>query len=211
MAPPFRISELDFNSIRQNLKNYLRQQAEFSDFDFDGSGLSVLLDILAYNTHYMGYYLNMVGNEMFLDTAQIRSSVLSHAKLTNYVPRSRTAPTAIVDVVVTPPPGDTETALVLPPYSKFVSEPIDGVNYMFSTIDSYITSKSGGKFTFNNVEIRQGETANLYYTVTNGNRIFVLPSEARANNTSPSSRVSVIGFSINRCLPSFMATRAISK
>jgi len=176
MAPPFRISELDFNSIRQNLKNYLRQQAEFSDFDFDGSGLSVLLDILAYNTHYMGYYLNMVGNEMFLDTAQIRSSVLSHAKLTNYIPRSRTAPTAIVDVVVTPPAGDTETALVLPPYSKFVSEPIDGVNYMFSTVDSYITSKSGGKFTFNNVEIRQGETANLYYTVTNGNRIFVLPS-----------------------------------
>jgi len=75
-----RITELDFNSIRENLKNFLRSQTEFQDFDFDGSGMSVLIDILAYNTHYMGYYLNMVGNEMFLDTAQIRASVLSHAK-----------------------------------------------------------------------------------------------------------------------------------
>jgi hypothetical protein len=65
MAGAIRISELDFNSIRENLKNYLNSQAEFTDYDFDGSGLSVLLDILAYNTHYNAYYLNMIGNEMF--------------------------------------------------------------------------------------------------------------------------------------------------
>ena len=71
-----RVTELDFLSIRDNLKTFLRSQTEFQDFDFEGSGMAVLLDILAYNTHYMGYYLNMVGNEMFLDTAQLRASVL---------------------------------------------------------------------------------------------------------------------------------------
>lgn len=176
MSTPFRISELDFNSIRENIKTYLKSQSEFTDFDFDGSGLSVLIDILAYNTHYMGYYLNMVGNEMFLDTAQLRSSVLSHAKLTNYVPRSKTGSTAVVQVEVTPPDGDTESSLVLPKYSRFVSESIDGVNYVFSTTDSYIVSKADGKFTFNNVAIKQGETANIYYTVVDGNRKFPLPS-----------------------------------
>ena len=89
-----RISELDFESIRTNLKNYLKSQSEFTDYDFEGSGMSALADIIAYNTHYMGYYLNMVGNEAFLDTAQIRQSVISHAKHTNYLPNSQTAATA---------------------------------------------------------------------------------------------------------------------
>lgn len=176
MAGAIRISELDFNSIRENLKNYLKSQSEFTDYDFDGSGLSILLDILAYNTHYNAYYLNMIGNEMFLDTAQIRNSVLSLAKLTNYVPRSRTGAVATVDVVVTPPDGDNESVIVMPQFTRFVSEPIDGVNYIFSTTQSYIAGKSAGKFTFNNIEIKQGETSNLYYTVSNSNRRFALPS-----------------------------------
>lgn len=176
MTGALRISELDFNTIRENLKNYLRSQSEFSDYDFDGSGLSVLIDILAYNTHYMGYYLNMIGNEMFLDTAQIRNSVLSLAKLTNYIPRSKTGAVSTINVVVTPPVGDTETALVLPKFTRFISEPIDGINYTFSTTETYIVSKSGGKFTFNNVSIKQGETSNLFYTVSNSNRRFLLPS-----------------------------------
>lgn len=176
MAGAIRISELDFNSIRENLKNYLNSQSEFTDYDFDGSGLSIMLDILAYNTHYNAYYLNMIGNEMFLDTAQIRNSVLSLAKLTNYVPRSRLGAVATVNIVVTPPGGDTETALVLPQFARFVSEPIDGINYIFSTTESAIASKISNKFTFNNIEIKQGETSNLYYTVSNSNRRYSLPS-----------------------------------
>ena len=74
------LSELDFDSIKQNLKDYLKQQSEFTDYDFEGSGLSVLLDVLAYNTHYNAYYLNMVANESFLDTAILRESVISHKK-----------------------------------------------------------------------------------------------------------------------------------
>ena len=83
-----RVAELDFNSIRNNLKTYLSSQSEFTDYNFEGSGLSVLLDILAYNTYYNSYYLNMVANEAFLDTAQIRQNILSQAKLINYVPTS---------------------------------------------------------------------------------------------------------------------------
>ena len=83
-----QITDLDFDQIKNNLKSYLQQQSEFSDYDFEGSGLSVLLDILAYNTHYNAYYLNMVANEAFLDTAVLRDSVVSHAKTLNYVPYS---------------------------------------------------------------------------------------------------------------------------
>ena len=78
-----RVADLDFFSIRNNLKNYLRSQTEFTDYDFEGSGMSVLLDVLAYNTYYNGFYLNMAANEAFLDTAQLRQSVLSHAKAIN--------------------------------------------------------------------------------------------------------------------------------
>ena len=80
MADQLKVTELDFDQIKTNLKNFLRSQNEFTDYDFDGSGLSVLLDVLAYNTHYNAYYLNMIANESFLDTALLRNSVVSHAK-----------------------------------------------------------------------------------------------------------------------------------
>jgi len=95
-----RIAELDFDAIKTNLKNYLRSQSQFTDYDFEGSSLNILLDILSYNTHYMAYYLNMVGNEMFLDSALLRNSIVSHAKHLNYVPTSTRASTAVVNIVV---------------------------------------------------------------------------------------------------------------
>ena len=88
MADRLRVTELDFDTIKNNLKTFLSQQSQFTDYDFEGSGLNVLLDILAYNTHYNAYYMNMVANESFLDTALLRSSAVSHAKLLNYIPYS---------------------------------------------------------------------------------------------------------------------------
>jgi hypothetical protein len=88
MTERLRVTELDFDQIKQNLKAYLQSQSEFTDYDFDGSGLNILLDILAYNTHYNAYYVNMVANEAFLDTALLRDSVISHAKVLGYVPYS---------------------------------------------------------------------------------------------------------------------------
>ena len=100
MTDRLRVTELDFDQIKQNLKTFLQSQSEFTDYDFEGSGLNVLLDILAYNTHYNAYYINMVANEAFLDTALLRDSVISHAKVLGYVPYSRKSPRATLNFTV---------------------------------------------------------------------------------------------------------------
>ena len=176
-----RITELDFLSIKENLKQYLRSQSEFQDFDFEGSGMSVLLDVLAYNTHYMGYYLNMVGNEMFLDSAQLRNSIISHAKLMNYVPGSRQGALSRININVTP--SNTEDAntnsLTLEKYTRLLGQDIDGVNYPFVTLYSNTVSKTGQSFVFSNVYVKQGEVSTLQYLIdaTNTNRRFAIPSQ----------------------------------
>ena len=175
-----RVSELDFGSIKENLKNYLRNQAEFQDFDFEGSGMSVLLDILAYNTHYMGYYLNMVANEMFLDTAQLRNSVLSHAKALGYVPTSRQGAQAKISILVTPSnvEDDVTNVLTLDKYTKFFGADINGINHNFVAVNSNTVSKVGGTFTFSNVFVKQGEVVTQQYLMesTNTSRRFKIPS-----------------------------------
>jgi hypothetical protein len=176
-----RVTELDFDTIKNNLKNYLKSQSEFQDFDFDGSGMSVLLDILAYNTHYMGFYLNMIGNEMFLDTSQIRSSILSHAKAINYIPTSKQGSQSLLNILVTP--SDTEStsvnSLTIDRYTKFLGQDIDGVNYPFVATSSNTVLKSGSTFSFSNVNIKQGEVITLQYemTPTNTYRRFEIPSQ----------------------------------
>ena len=81
-----KITDLEFDTVKNNLKTFLKAQTQFQDYDFDGSGMSVLVDILAYNTHYMGYYANMLGNEMFLDSSSLRESVVSHSHLLVHLP-----------------------------------------------------------------------------------------------------------------------------
>ena len=176
-----RITELDFLTIKENLKNFLRSQNEFQDFDFEGAGLSVLLEILAYNTHYMGFYLNMVGNESFLDSAQLRNSIISHAKLMNYVPGSKQGALSRININVTP--SNTEDAntnsLTLEKYTRLLGRDMDGVNYPFVTLYSNTVSKSGQSFNFSNVYVKQGEVVTLQYLVDPGNinRSFEIPSQ----------------------------------
>lgn len=184
MAPlsntALRVTELDFDGIKNNLKNFLRNQSEFQDFDFDGSGMSILLDVLAYNTHYMSYYMNMIGNEMFLDTAQLRSSVLSHAKLTNYIPESRKGAQAILDIKITPSATEDQdkNIITLNKYTRLLGRDIDGTNYPFVTIYSNTSAKSSGYFSFNNVHIRQGDVVTRQFLMESGNnkRRFAIPS-----------------------------------
>ena len=175
-----RVSELDFDSIKNNLKNYLRSQSEFQDFDFEGSGMSVLLDILSYNTHYMGYYLNMAANEMFLDTAQLRASVLSHAKMINYIPTSRRSAKAVINVQVTPSPAEDQLSnfLTIEKYKKFVGSDVDGHNYTFVALTSNVATKSANTFIFSNVAIGQGDVVTRQYIMnpSNTKRNFVIPS-----------------------------------
>ena len=110
-ASKLQISELDFDTIKSNLKNFLSDQNEFSDHNFDGSAMSILLDVLSYNTHYNAFYLNMIANEMFLDTASIRNSVVSRAKHLGYTPKSVLGAKAYVNIGVVP--ADTPSTIVL--------------------------------------------------------------------------------------------------
>lgn len=177
-----RVTELDFLSIRENLKEFLRSQDEFQDYDFEGAGMSVLLDILAYNTHYMGYYLNQVGNEMFLDTAQLRSSVVSLAKLVGYTPGSPQGALSKINIKVTPSNSEDQshTQIVLARYTKLLGQDIDGVNHPFVTLNANTASIGiDGSFNFSNVMIKQGEvvTRQRVMDVSNQSRSFIIPSE----------------------------------
>jgi hypothetical protein len=175
-----KVAELDFDTIKTNLKSYLKSQSEFSDYNFEGSGMSVLLDILAYNTHYMGYYLNMVSNEMFIDTALTRGSVVSHAKLLGYTPRSRVASRAALNLTITPVAGDANSSIAIPRFTRFVSETKEGVNYIFTNPSSRIVTKNvtTGLFVAENLEIKEGQPVSFTFTYnsqTNPRQVFELP------------------------------------
>lgn len=157
-----QITELDFNNIKNNLKTFLQSQDTLKDYNYDGSALSILLDVLAYNTQYNAYYLNMVANEMFLDTALVRNSVVSHSKLLGYVPKSAIAPQAIVDLTMY---QVTDATLVLPKYTNFLSEAIDGINYNFVTTDATTVSVVNNQALFGNTVIKQGTVASSSYLV----------------------------------------------
>jgi hypothetical protein len=178
MADRLNVSELDFDQIKTNLKNFLKQQSEFQDYDFEGSGLSVLLDILAYNTHYNSYYLNMIANESFLDSSSLRTSVISHAKKLGYTPRSVRAPRAIVNITIQTN-NSTPASLTIPRGYQFFSTQIDGVSYKFVTLESYTEDKTGNNFVFTNVPIYQGEFVSYSFTnsySSNPKQLFTLPS-----------------------------------
>jgi len=154
------ITDLDFDTIKDNLKTYLKGQSEFTDYNFEGSGLSVLLDTLAYNTHYNAFMANMAANEMFLDTAVKRNSVISHAKAMGYTPVSVKAPAATVDVTV----NDANTAsLTLYAGHVFVAS-AGGVSYQFVNIAD-TTIQASDTYTFSGLKLYEGTWTETKYTV----------------------------------------------
>jgi hypothetical protein len=130
------VDGLEFYEIKNNLKRFLSSQDKFKDYNFEGSGLSILLDLLAYNTHYINYYSNMVANEMFLDTATVRDSVVSHSKLLGYTPTSNKGARAQVSVTVSADGDGGVASEFLPRYSTFLATG-GGVSFSFRTIDTY--------------------------------------------------------------------------
>jgi len=169
------VSELNFDDIKTSLKTYLRSQTEFSDYDFDSSTLSILLDVLAYNTYHNSFYLNMVGNEMFLDSAQLRNSVVSRAKMLNYVPRSARGATAALSAVITP--DDNPTGVTVPANTQFTST-IDGIEYTFVTSGATTMSpQDNGTFT-GTLNIVEGTPLQHRFTVSTANPVrYILPNE----------------------------------
>ena len=182
------VTELDFAQIKNNLKNFLRDQSEFTDFDFEASGMSTLLDVLAYNTHYMAYYNNMIANEMFLDTAILRDSVVSHAKMLGYTPVSAVAPRATINLQIIRPAGDTTASLTLPRFTRFQSTPLNGVSYTFVNTEAKSTNydPTCNRFCFDDLYIYQGQplTYTFTYNATNNpTASFELPDAGIDTNT----------------------------
>ena len=173
-----RISELDFDQIKTNLKTFLKTQSEFTDYDFEGSGLSTLLDVLAYNTHYNAYLANMVVNEMFLDSAVKRSSAVSIAKHLGYTPVSTRGSVANLDIIVTNP-TNLPASLTMDRYTPFTST-VDGVAYTFLTIEAKTALRVGTTYTFSDVDVTEGTLLNYSYVVsdTTPNSKYEIPNAA---------------------------------
>jgi hypothetical protein len=176
------IAELDFDTIKTNLKDYFGSQTEFTDHNFEGSAISVLLDILAYNTHYNAYYLNMLASESFLDSAQLRDSVVAKASMLGYTPRSVRGSQAYVDITITP--GDAPASITIDKDTQFTST-VNGTTYTFATANSTVVTPISGNYIAENVLIRQGVPLTFKYTVDTANteQRFLLPNANTDTNT----------------------------
>lgn len=207
-----RVADLDFNSIRNNLKTYLNSQSEFTDYNFEGSGLAVLLDILAYNTYYNSFYLNMVASEAFLDTAQVRQNILSQAKLINYVPASAHGSEAMVNIRVTPTTTENQTLnyIVLDKYTRLLGADIEGKTYPFVTVNSNTAYKSGNSFYYANVWVKQGEaiTQQFLMGANNTTAKFEIPS---ANVDTSTLTISVQESSSNSYTEEYQLSKDITE
>lgn len=160
MASSKPITELDFATIKEALKTFLQSQNQFSDYDFDSSTMSVILDVLAYNTFINNFYTSMAISEMFLDTSQLRSSIMSHAKELNYLPRSYRS--AIGKINLTFSPEDEPVSISIPKYTKFTSS-IDGSSYTFSTNEAYTVHANSGVYSITGVSLYEGIIEKEYY------------------------------------------------
>ncbi len=168
------VSELDFNLIKTNLKTFLQSQTAFQDYDFEGSGLSVLLDVLSYNTHYMGFLANMATNELYLDSADIRNNIVSLAKMLGYTPNSPRAPRASINIVVNNGSG---TSITMSKGTTF-STTIEETSYQYINNEDITSIPKDGVYTFSDVTLYEGTLVRFKYTVdsTDVDQKFIIPT-----------------------------------
>jgi len=169
------LSQLDFDSYKGSLQQFLKSQDEFKDYNFDSSNMNVLLDVLSYNTYLQTFYLNMVGNEMFLDSAKLRDSVISHSKELNYLPRSFRSAVAKINVVINAT-DPTKKSIVMPKGTSFISRVGDD-SFSFSTDNNIVSTSSNSTFVIEDVEIYEGSFLNETYIVD-----YVDPIKYKINN-----------------------------
>ena len=169
-----RVDELNFEGIKTNFKRYLQAQDQFRDYNFDGAGISVLLDMLAYNTYYNSFYLNMVASEAFLTTAQKRNSVINLASSLNYVPRSTTSASITGTLLLTV--ANAPTSVTIPEFTEFTGS-IDGVSYKFLNVNSKTIFSSAGVFS-DSITLKEGTLITTRYTVVSADadQRFLIPN-----------------------------------
>jgi len=165
MAKRLEVTDLDFDNIKNNLKVFLKQQDQLTDYDFEGSTMSTLLDVLAYDTHYNAVYANVLANEMFLDSADLRNSIVSHAKHVGYTPRSATAPVAYLNVTVNGATGSTLTAA----RGTTFTTTVDDVSYNYIVKDATTITPTDGVYTFSSLPVYEGTLVTNKYTVDTSN------------------------------------------
>jgi len=167
-------SELDFDSLKDDFRKFLQSQDQYKDYNFDGSNMSVILDLLTYNTHINAYYLNQIGTESFLDTAKLKESVVSHAKELNYIPRSRNSSRAVVNLSTTG--SITDGTKTINKFTKFETQA--GANTLTFSTDRDITAINDGSGTFiaNNVNIFEGTIVTEFFDVNSSNTKIVVSS-----------------------------------
>ena len=175
------VSELDFDKIKVNLKTFLSSQTQFQDYDFDGAGLSVLLDILSYNTHYMAYIANMSSNEMYLDSADIRKNIVSLAKMLGYTPTSPRAPRASIDIVVN---NATGSSITMTKGTVFTTT-VDSIDYQYVTNEDTTITPENGVYKFDNVTLYEGTLVTFKYTydASDIEQKFTIPSNSADTST----------------------------
>ena len=180
------ISAVDFDQIKVNLKTFLQSQSEFQDYNFEGSGFAILLDLLAYNTHYLSYNTNVVANEMFLDSADLRSSIVSLAKMLGYTPTSPRAPIANIDILIN---NGTGTSVTMTKGTVFTTS-VDGTSYQFVTNADFTITPSSGVYRFSGVNIFEGSLTTFKYTVNTSDpdQKFIIQS-SRADTSTLRVRV----------------------
>ena len=177
------ITDLDFDAVKSNFQNFLSQQSQFTDYNFEGSGMSVLMDLLAYNTHYLAFHANMLANEMFLDSSVLRANAVSHAKALGYTPSSMKASNAIISVSVSDVPT-SQTSLVMPAGTIFTTS-VNDTTYNFVTTSDITSTSNTGIFAFTDVKVFEGTRISFQYTVNSSNleQQFIIPSANVDTNT----------------------------
>lgn len=175
MATNQPFTKLDFQDIKTNLKDYLKNQDKFKDYNFEGSNINVLLDILAYNTFQNNFYTNMAISEMFLDSAQLEDSVVSHAKMLNYTPRSRRSARMLIDLTFYP--TDVPPSITLPARTAFKA--ICGTEiYYFYNREAHVITPIDGVYKLSGLEIYEGSYVTEYYNVkADGTDLFLLNND----------------------------------
>lgn len=202
----FAVAELDFDGIKSNLKEFLKGQDELQDYDFEGSTINTLLDILAYNTHYNALYQNLTLNEMFLDSASKRDSVLSIAKMLGYTPRSATCATVTVDITLTTPtPGPS--VITIPKYQPFQAKK-DGKTFNFYNTGSLVaTTTDNLTYQFSDIVLTQGTPVKNTITVANGTKFLIGNTNIDLNTL----KVNVQENSDSSFLETFVKNQSISE
>ena len=182
--PYTQVSNLDFEDIKTQLKEYMRAQSEFTDYDFEGSALATLIDTLAYNTYYTAFNTNMVVNELFIDSATLRDNVVAIAKQLGYRPKSATSPTAYVSFTINYTNPTTDKELILQPGTGFISS-YDNNIYSYVVTDAVTGQVINNVATFNNVAIKEGTRLVNTFTINSSikSQRFILDNQDIDTNT----------------------------